>query len=232
MLRSGTTLVERILASHPEVVGLGETEMVDALAERAASLTGLPYPDCLTRLKPGQTEALAAALRAAWPVAARKAARVVDKNPLNFLHLGLIALTFPGAPILHCVRDPLDSCLSVYFQHFAHARNNYAYDLGDIAFFYTQYSELMAHWRMVLPAPIHEVHYEQLVQDPEEESRALVAAAGLTWHPNCLKPHEYAASIATASIWQARQPINNSSVARWRHYSAHLDELRRGLATP
>lgn len=156
--------------------------------------------------------------------------RLVDKNPLNFLHLGLIALVFPGAPIMHCVRDPLDTCLSVYFQHFAHVRNNYAYDLSDIAFFYTQYAELMAHWRAVLPAPIHEVSYEQLVEDTENASRALVAAAGLQWHPDCLKPHEHTGRISTASVWQARQPINRDSVGRWRHYAGHLEALRRGLA--
>ena len=230
MLRSGTTLVERILASHPEVLGLGETEMLDALAERSAAVTSLPYPDCLARLTVREADALAVDFRSGWPAEASKAARIVDKNPLNFLHLGLIARVFPGAPILHCARDPLDSCLSVYFQHFAHVRNNYAYDLGDIAFFYKRYAELMAHWGAVLPVPIHEVSYERLVQDPEEVSRALVAAAGLPWHPNCLKPHEHAAGISTASLWQARQPINTGSVGRWQHYAAHLDELRRGLA--
>lgn len=230
MLRSGTTLVERILASHPRALGLGETEMVDALAERAANITGLPYPECLGRLDPGMAGGLAADFRGGWPAEAQSALRVVDKNPLNFLHLGLIALVFPEAPILHCVRDPLDSCLSVYFQHFAHVRNNYAYDLDDIAFFYTQYAELTAHWRAVLPTPMHEVSYERLVEDPEGMSRALVAAAGLDWHPNCLRPHEHAAGIATASLWQARQPINRDSVGRWRHYAAYLDGLRRGLA--
>lgn len=230
MLRSGTTLVERILASHPQVAGLGETEMVDSLAERAAGITGSPYPDCLAKLGPAQAAALAEGFRAGWPMEARTASRAVDKNPLNFLHLGLIALVFPGAPILHCVRDPLDTCLSVYFQHFAHVRNNYAYDLRDIAFFYRRYAELMAHWRAVLPVPIHEVSYERLVEHSEETSHALVAAAGLEWHPNCLKPHEHAAGISTASVWQARQPINRGSVGRWRHYADHLDELRRGLA--
>jgi tetratricopeptide (TPR) repeat protein len=229
MLRSGTTLVERILARHPEVRGLGETEMVDALAERLAGITGIPYPDCLERLDPTLAGDLATGFRAEWPPGAPGVRRMVDKNPLNFLHLGLIALVFPEARILHCVRDPLDTCLSVYFQHFAHVRNSYTYALEDIAFFYTQYADLMAHWRRVLPAPFHDVHYENLVSEPEVAIRALVAAAGLEWHPDCLKPHEHAGSISTASVWQARQPINRDSVARWRHYAGHLNGLRQAL---
>lgn len=231
MLRSGTTLVERILASHPEARGLGETEMVDALAERLADITGAPYPECLAQLDPVLAERMAAGFRAGWPADMHAAARVVDKNPLNFLHLGLIALIFPEAPILHCVRDPLDTCLSIYFQHFAHVRNSYAYAQEDIAFFYAQYADLMAHWRKVLPVPLHEVRYERLVEEPEATSRALVAAAGLPWHPDCLKPQEHAGSISTASIWQARQPINRDSVGRWRHYAGHLRGLRQTLAT-
>ncbi len=230
MLRSGTTLVERILARHPEVRGLGETEMVDALAERLAGMTGVPYPACLERLDSSLAGNLATGFRADWPPGTSGVSRIVDKNPLNFLHLGLIALVFPEARILHCVRDPLDTCLSVYFQHFAHVRNSYAYALEDIAFFYTQYADLMAHWRRVLPAPLHEVHYENLVSEPEVAIRALLTAAGLEWHPDCLKPHEHAGSISTASVWQARQPINRDSVGRWRHYAEHLGGLRKTLA--
>lgn len=229
MLRSGTTLVERILASHPEVRGLGETEMVDGLAGQLVAITGLEYPACLKKLDPRMAEDLAAEFRAGWPVEIRSASRVVDKNPLNFLHLGLIALVFPEARIVHCVRDPLDTCLSVYFQHFAHARNNYAYALEDIGFFYTQYADLMNHWRAVLPMGLHEVRYETLVEETEATSRALVTATGLDWHPDCMKPHEHVAGIATASLWQARQPVNRDSVGRWHHYAEHLEGLRRSL---
>ena len=230
MLRSGTTLVERILARHPEVRGLGETEMVDALAERLAGSTGMPYPDCLPRLDLARAQDLALEFRTETSGATLGALRPVDKNPLNFLHLGLISLVFPEAHILHCMRDPLDTCLSVYFQHFAHVRNSYAYALDDIAFFHARYAELMDHWREVLPTPLHEVRYERLVEEPEVTSRTLVAAAGLSWHPDCLKPHEHAGAIATASIWQARQPINQNSVGRWRHYAKHLDDLQEALA--
>jgi len=229
MLRSGTTLVERILASHPQVFGLGETELVDKMAEGLANHLGAPYPDCITSLDNTLATTVATELSAQWPVEARAATHVVDKNPLNFMHLGLIACVFPGAPILHCVRDPLDTCLSIYFQYFAHSRNNYAYDLDDIGFFYAQYMDLMRHWRTVLTIPIYEIHYEELVKDPEKDSRALLSAIGLPWHPGCLEPDKHTATISTASLWQARQPIYTSAVGRWHHYSSRLDALRNAL---
>lgn len=229
MLRSGTTLVERILASHPRVFGLGETELVDRLAQHLSTRMQMPYPACVAKMDVATAQHSGFEFRRQWPVEAQSSRWVVDKNPLNFLHLGLIALMFPGAPLLHCTRDPMDTCLSIYFQYFAHTRNSYAYDLEDIAFFYKQYTMLMAHWRAVLPAPPHEVHYEELALAPEKTSRALVAAAGLEWHPDCLEPHKHAASISTASLWQARQPIYRDSVGRWRHYARQLDVLRKAL---
>ena len=229
MLRSGTTLVERILASHPRGFGLGETELVDRLAQHLSARMQMPYPACAANMDVATAQRLGFELRHQWPVKAQSSIRVVDKNPLNFLHLGLIALLFPGAPILHCMRDPMDTCLSIYFQYFAHTRNSYAYDLEDIAFFYKQYALLMAHWRAVLPAPPHDIHYEELTLAPEKTSRALVAAAGLEWHPDCLEPHKHAAGISTASLWQARQPIYRDSVGRWRHYARQLDALRKAL---
>ena len=230
MLRSGTTLVERILASHPQVFGLGETELVDKLAEGLAQQLDMPYPDCMAGLDNALATTMAAELKAQWPAETRTATHVVDKNPLNFMHLGLIACIFPGAPILHCVREPLDTCLSIYFQYFAHPRNNYAYDLDDIGFFYAQYIELMRHWRMVLPVPICEIRYEDLVEDQENTIRALLSATGLPWHPDCLEPHKHTDTISTASLWQARQPIYTNAVGRWQHYSNQLEPLRKALA--
>lgn len=231
MLRSGTTLVERILASHPGCYGLGETELVDALTRDMAAQTGKSYPECARELTPALCARHAAALRSAWPTPARRLAHVIDKNPLNFLHLGLISLLFPGAPIMHCVRDPMDTCLSIYFQHFAHPRNTYAYALDNIAFFYRQYQELMAYWRQVLPAPLYEVRYEELVRNPDREIRALIAAAGLEWDPACLESHKHTERIDTASAWQARQPIYSASSGRWHRYAHHLDDLRKALGT-
>lgn len=230
MLRSGTTLAERILASHPQCYGLGETELVDALIQELATRSSKPYPECAAHLTPALAATLTAALRSSWPPQAQTFTRVVDKNPLNFLHLGLIALLYPSTPIFHCVRDPLDTCLSIYFQHFAHPRNNYAYDLADIGFFYRQYRDLMAYWQSILPHAIREIRYEDLVENPEAGARTLIASAGLKWHPACLESHKHAAHIRTASVWQVRQPIYNGSVGRWHHYERHLKALRAALS--
>lgn len=229
MLRSGTTLVERILGRHPDVQAMGELELVDRLAQRTAQLTGLAYPASLPALSDRQIAGLRAEYRAQWSVQARRARAAVDKNPLNFLHLALIRTVFPEAVIVHCVRDPRDTCLSIYFQNFAHERNAYAYALDDIAYVYRGYRQLMDHYAQVLPGSIHTVEYERLVADPENESRRLVAAAELPWNDRCLEHHLGGEAIATASVWQARQPIYTRSVGRWRHYEPHLAPLMAAL---
>jgi tetratricopeptide (TPR) repeat protein len=229
MLRSGTTLVERILASHPKIHSLGETELIDGLAEQLSARLGMSYPDCAAVIDSSLLDIQAVELQARWLAQAGTATRILDKNPLNFLHLGLIARIFPSAHILHCVRDPLDTCLSIYFQYLAHPRNNYAYDLEDIAYFYTQYRILIKHWHAVLPVHIHEIQYEQLVKNPEGTSRELIATLGLEWHPNCLHHEGYTENISTASLWQARQPIYGHAVGRWRNYEKHLGSLREAL---
>jgi tetratricopeptide (TPR) repeat protein len=229
MLRSGTTLAERILARHPSVYGAGELDLLDALATRAAQLTRLAYPACASRLNPAKIGQLGAEYKAQWTLEGRRARYVVDKNPLNFIHVGLAALVLPESRFVHCQRNPADTCLSIYFQNFAHTRNSYAYDLEDIADFYRGYRELMAHWERVLPGRLHPLPYEKLVAEPEHVSRELVTAVGLNWHPNCLEPHRHAGSISTASIWQARQPIYRGSVGRWRNYRAHIQPLLNTL---
>jgi tetratricopeptide (TPR) repeat protein len=230
MLRSGTTLAERILARHPSVYGAGELDLLDALATRAAQYTGLGYPVCAARLSPIQAKRLCAEYKAHWPLEGRRARCVVDKNPLNFIHVGLAALVLPGACFVHCRRNPIDTCLSIYFQNFAHTRNSYAYDLEDIADFYHGYRELMAHWEQVLPGRLYPLSYERLVEEPERVSRELVTAVGLNCHPDCLEPHRHAGSISTASIWQARQPIYRGSTGRWRNYRKQLQPLLNALS--
>ncbi|HEX6550165.1 MAG TPA: sulfotransferase [Gammaproteobacteria bacterium] len=222
MPRSGTTLIHRLLSNHPDVSGLGETEMVDQLVETLASHTATDYPACLTSLRAADFEALAREYRSRWPREASSARYVLDKNPLNFLHVGLIARLFPDARFIHCQRDPRDIAISVYFQNFAHPRNSYAYDLTDIGHFYSGYHNLMVHWQSVLAPRIYALRYERVVTHPEAEMRQLLAALGLDWNDACMKPESGAQEISTASVWQARQPLYSDSIGRWRHYENEL----------
>ena len=229
MLRSGTTLMERLLSNLPPVGSAGETELLDSFVERISTLKGCPYPECILHLDADECEAIAADFRRLAALGHPGKALVLDKNPLNFMHVGFIALLLPEAPIIHCRRDPLDTCLSVYCQNFAHARNNYAYDLADIAAFYAGYERLMSFWRQWAPGRMVEVNYETLVMSPEPEMRALHARLGLAWEAQAIQPEANPATITTASVWQARQPLYTRSVGRWRHYEKHLRPLQNAL---
>jgi len=217
MPRSGTTLVEQILSNHPDVAAGGElTFWRDANVDEPAGAQGAA-PN-LNRLAGDYL----AVLRAISP----DARRVTDKMPYNFWRLGLIRRAFPRATIIHCRRSPTDTCLSIYQTDFAFP-DDFVSDRGDLVFYYRQYQRLMAHWRRVLPADhFIEVEYESLVADPERSVRGLVAGCGLEWRDACLAPQLNRRPIATASLWQARQPIHRGSVGRWRRYEAWLGELR------
>jgi tetratricopeptide (TPR) repeat protein len=229
MLRSGTTLLSRLLDNAPSVHGIGETEMLDAFIQRIAEIKGAPYPDCVLRLDGDELAAIAADYRSQLPGDGTQTEFLLDKNPLNFIHVGLIALLFPGAPIIHCRRDPLDTCLSIYFQNFAHTRSNYAYDLDDIAAFYAGYTRLMAFWEDRLPGRLIHVDYSTLVADSDAAMQDLYARLGLPWSPAAAHPESNPGTIATASAWQARQPVYTRSVGRWRSYATHLQGLRQAL---
>jgi tetratricopeptide (TPR) repeat protein len=226
MPRSGTSLVEQILASHPQVAAGGELGDLNRLTDALPATLGtsLPYPQCLTSLTVADCDRFSQAYLDHLEAISRDALRVTDKMPSNFQHLGLIALLFPAARIIHCVRDPLDTCLSCYFQHFAEL-HPYAYDLGHLGSYYHHYQRLMQHWRSVIKLPMMEVRYEDLVANQEGVSRDLVAFAGLPWDEHCLRFHESKRVVATASYDQVRQPLYQRSVGRWRHYQRFLDPL-------
>lgn len=228
MPRSGTSLVEQILSSHPAVFGAGElNEMHRIVADLDA---WVPYPRCVESLTTERCTQLAQRyLDYIDGLATPDALRVTDKMPSNFLNLGLITLLFPEARIIHCTRDPLDTCLSCYFQNFD-KRLPYSYDLTQLGLYYAQYRRLMAHWYTVLDAPLMEVRYEDLVADLEGISRELVKFCGLPWDPRCLRFYETQRVISTASYDQVRQPLYSRSVGRWRHYERHLGPLRQALA--
>jgi hypothetical protein len=154
------------------------------------------------------------------------ALRVVDKMPGNFLHLGLIHAALPRAHIIHMRRNPIDTCLSIYFQHFE-SFHSYATDLDDLAHYYGEYLRLMNHWRSSLPAgAMLDVAYEALVQDQEACSRSMLEFIGLPWDPQCIDFHRTSRSVITASKWQVRQKISRSSVERWRNYERFVAPLK------
>jgi len=159
---------------------------------------------------------------------APKAMRVTDKMPRNFFFLGLIPLALPKARIVHCVRDPVDTCLSCFKELFS-AGHAYSYDLGDLGRHYRSYLELMDHWKRVLPGYVHDLVYEDLIADPETVIRNLLDFAGLPWEGGCLRFHETERPVRTASLRQVRQPLYGTSVKRWRRYERHLAPLLDAL---
>lgn len=230
MPRSGTSLAEQILASHPAVFGAGERREIGDLAERLPRNVRpeRPYPECIAYLDAERLGELARDHLACLCRLAPDAQRITDKMPFNFFHLGLIRFLFPDARIIHCVRDPRDTCLSCYFQAF-NGLHTYAYDLEHLGIYYAQYHRLMAHWRRVLDPPMLELRYEALVERPEEWSRALVDFCGLPWDERCLRFYESKRAVATSSYDQVRHPIYRGSLGRWRHYERHLAPLLRAL---
>ncbi len=230
MPRCGSTLVEQILASHPSVAGAGELEDMRTLLRRLPELLGSDqvFPDCAAQLDGSRAQALADEYLAARRRQAPAAARVCDKMLGNYARLGLIALLFPRARVIHCRRDPLDTCLSCYCQHFEHG-HRYSYDLRHLGVAYRNYQRLMAHWRQVLPMPLLEIDYEALVADQETVTRRLLDFLGLDWDARCLRFHEQRRGVHTASAWQVRQPLYNTAVGRWRNWRDQLQPLIEAL---
>lgn len=233
MPRSGTSLVEQILASHPDVFGAGErhdiSRMVDGL-QQTLNLSS-PYPHCLDSLTPKVLGQLADYYLGKLNTYSTGTARYfTDKMPSNFMHLGFISLLFPNAKIIHCTRDPRDTCLSCFFKLFS-GELPYTYSLTDLGRFYRLYQKTMSHWEKVLPAPIYELNYEKLISNQETETRKLVEFCGLDWDDACLDFHQTDRTVATASHSQVRQPLYASSVGRWRAYEKHLEPLFTALRT-
>ncbi|MGH8672602.1 MAG: tetratricopeptide repeat-containing sulfotransferase family protein [Burkholderiales bacterium] len=225
MPRSGTTLVEQIIASHSRAFGAGELPDIENIARSLPGYCGgEPYPQCVVRLENRTLSELADVHLRRLKTLGGTAERVVDKMPDNVLHLGMIALLFPRAKIIFCRRDPRDTCLSCYFQRFTHAVS-YSADLSDCGHRYVQLERLIKHWKAALPLPMLDVEYEQLVANQEAESRRIIEFLGLEWEPDCLEFHRTERAVRTASVWQVRQPLYDRSVGRWRNYEKHLGPL-------
>jgi tetratricopeptide (TPR) repeat protein len=231
MPRSGTTLTEQVISNHSDTAGADElaeiwniagslgfsSKGVDAFAKRVTALTS-PQAKCLAR------DYLSVLNRIS-----DTALRVTDKMPHNFLYLGLIRLLFPNARIIHCRRDPLDTCASCFTTHLQTRSHPYTADLKTLGEYYRSYVELMNHWRRVLPGSIFDSDYETLIAAPEEQSRKLLEFVGLAWDPAVLLTHESARPVRTASRLQVRQPLYSTSVGRWRRYEKHLGPLIEAL---
>lgn len=219
MPRSGTSLTEQILASHPQTFGAGE------LRFWKAQMDAYKRQYLMADYAPQMLEGLSGSYLQLLQQYSTDALRVVDKIPSNFQMVGLIHAAFPNARILHTVRNPVDTCLSIYFQNF-NLGHKYANDLDDIAHYYRQYHRLMAHWRQVLPQDVFlELPYEQLVEDQEGWSRRIIEFVGLEWDERCLAFYKTERKVGTASNWQARQPIYKTSKERWRNYEQHVGPL-------
>ena len=234
MPRSGTTLIEQILASHPAVHGAGELSEFDRLAKQICDARGDAFrlPEGARLLQPEDLHRLGESYVARLQRLAPDAERVTDKMPANFLYAGLIHLALPHARIIHVLREPRDTCLSCYSKLFTEEQN-FTYNLGELGRYYRKYAELMAHWREVLPdGRMLEVRYEDVIADLEGSARQLTDHCGLDWDPRCIAFHKSQRPVRTASAAQVRRPIYRTSLERWRAYERHLAPLLAELGAP
>jgi len=228
MPRSGTTLTEQILASHPDIEGGGELSYVEELVRYTQNRTGKSILECWKDLDAQMIRELSAIYLDKLRTHSSEARYITDTTPMNFLYLGLVATILPNARLVHCVRDPMDTCLSIYQQPLSDA-HAYAHDLEDLGGFYLLYKDLMAHWHNVLPGRIYNVHYEQLVTETENEIHKLLAFCDLNFHEACLAFHTTKRPVKTPSATQVRQPVYTASVGRWKRYETGLSRLREIL---
>jgi hypothetical protein len=233
MPRSGTTLVEQTLASHPAVFGAGErSDLSQAIGRLSVERRGAADATTFATMTGEEFRRIGATYVAALRSLAPDAARITDKMPGNFLFIGLIRLILPNARIIHVLRDPVDTCLSCFSKLFM-GEQAFSYDLAELGRYYRAYQRLMAHWRAVLPAgAMLEVEYETLVQDFESQARRLIAYCGLEWDPACLEFYKTSRPVHTASMVQVRQPLYRTSVGRWRPDESVLRPLLDALGVP
>jgi len=230
MPRSGTTLVEQIISNHPQVFGAGElgylahVEKTIEIQLEAISV----YPKSMYLLEKNLIKELAEQYLTKLSKYSQTALRISDKMPDNFLRIGLIKLLFPQAKIIHCQRNSMDTCLSIYFNHFKH-KLNFAYSLGNIGKYYLQYKKIMAHWHNIFPLEILDLQYEELVMNQVIVSKQLISYLDLDWEDLCLEFYRNKRVVKTTSNIQVRSPINNHSINTWKNYEIFLDPLKESL---
>lgn len=225
MFRSGSTLVERILAAHPDVTAGGELDFLPWLLARRLS----PWPQAAREASPAALQSVAAEYLSRVRELFPDGRRVTDKRPDNFLHLGVIKALFPQAKIVYTKRDPLDNCLSLYFQPLG-GNLTYATDPGNAAHYYRQHERLMKHWKSLFADSILTVDYDELVRSPEPAVRRLLAFLDLEWDDRCLQFGQSGGAVRTASLWQVRDGLHGRSSGRSRHYERFIADTRAWLA--
>jgi tetratricopeptide (TPR) repeat protein len=231
MPRSGTTLVEQIIASHPNAFGGGELQTLNdvVLAIRDVDGETASFPEFVAAIDRPALTGIGAQYISRLREVAVQGEWVTDKMPSNYYFAGLIHLALPNAKIIHCRRNPIDTCVSCFSKLFS-AEQNHTYDLGELGRYYRRYERLMAHWRGVLPAGrILEVQYEDVVADLGGQARRIIAHCGLAWDARCLAFHNTERPVRTASAAQVREPIYRSAIGRWRAYEKHLGPLKEAL---
>lgn len=230
MPRSGTSLLEQVLSSHTQIFGAGELAdipgIVDAVPGHSAQAH--PYPRCVTDIKPKALSGFGDLYIKKLESLGGDAIRVVDKNPGNHMHLGLILTMFPQARIIHCSRDALDTCISCYFQNFR-AGQEFAFSFEGLATYYQGYRKYMEHWKKIAPERIFDLQYEDMVTDTETKAREVISFLGLEWEPACLEFHKSKRPVRTASSIQVREPIYSRRIGRWERYGDSFKPLRKLL---
>jgi len=233
MPRSGTSLVEQILASHSDVFGAGELRLLRDVVTGQGGIgqgitefksTSASYPNGVIGLSADKFSALGTSYLENLPATAKNSTYVTDKMPRNYYFLGLIKLILPHAKVIHCQRSPLDTCLSCYSIHFPYGQE-FSYDLAELGEYYRGYDALMTHWRDVLGDWFLDVRYEDVIAEPEAQARRLVEFCDLPWEESCLEFHKTKRHVRTASTAQVKRPIYKTAVQRWRHYEKRLKPL-------
>ena len=233
MPRSGTTLIEQILASHPDVHGAGELKTMNDVVNEVRSGDGpvIPFPEFVPSLDAKALRQIASRYLAGVRKHSPDAKHITDKMPSNFYFAGIIHMAMPNAVIIHSVRDPVDTCISCFSKLFT-AEQNHTYDLAELGRYHRRYRQLMAHWHRVLPKDrILDVRYEEVVDDLETQARRIIAHCGLPWSDACLSFHETDRPVRTASATQVRQPIYRTAIGRWRVYEEFLAPLLTALGS-
>jgi len=230
MPRSGSTLIEQILANHPDVHSAGEAGFIGDIVDDLPGIiqSDKPYPACVHAMRPDDIAQLSNKLQHLVDNLQTPSNIILDKSPINFLHIGLIILLFPNSKVVLSNRNSVDTCLSCFFQNFDR-QHQYSYELKNLALFHNEYSRLMNHWKTLFPGKINETSYENMVENQLSESKKLLTACELDWNENCLNFHKSDRIVQTASKWQVRQPIYKTSVNKWRNYEAYIGDLINNL---